>query len=51
MSDAFPVYPVNPLCLPEFHENIPAAQNILNIIVAFKNAAEQLHSAEFSMNY
>lgn len=51
MSDAFPVCPVNPLFLPEFRENIPAAQNIINIIVAFKNAAEQLNSAGFSMNY
>lgn len=51
MLDAFPVCPVNPLCVPEFHDNIPAAENIINIIVAFKDAAEQLNSAEFSMNY
>lgn len=51
MWDEFPVCPVTPVCLPELHEDIPAAENIKNIIVAFKNAAEPLDSAQFSMNY
>lgn len=50
MIDEFPVCPVTPVCLPEFCEDIPAAENIINIIVVFKSVAEQLNSA-FSINY